>query len=199
MEIKDMQEVWSRYDDHIVEHNRLNRDILRRMLIAKPEKRIERYKRSFAFSLIFGLVMTLFFFTKVINYDNYTNAVLFYISGGVIGIFFCVATYANYKYYSLINLLRMSDPVIKIRENLARIQTFIRKFSLLRMCIAPIVCAAILYVSGFKFSTANSAVFLIVIVSLMVVSSISAKKRLSEEFRRFNSELDELENLEKDR
>jgi acyl-ACP thioesterase len=52
MELIELQNIWVQYDKKLTDNTRLNKEILRRMLISKPEKRLNWIKISAGFNLI---------------------------------------------------------------------------------------------------------------------------------------------------
>ena len=57
MELAELQNMWKQYDNKLSETTRLNKEILKRMLQAKPEKMLNLIRIKAAFNLILPLVL----------------------------------------------------------------------------------------------------------------------------------------------
>ena len=54
MELLELQNIWQEYDKKISENTRLNKEILRLMLISKPQKRLNWIKIKAGFKYFFS-------------------------------------------------------------------------------------------------------------------------------------------------
>jgi len=57
MELLELQNIWNQYDKKISENIRLNKDILRKMLLTKTEKRLNRIKVEAGIRLALSLLL----------------------------------------------------------------------------------------------------------------------------------------------
>jgi len=77
MEINELQMLWQQQNTHILENTRINKEVLKRILIMNPEKRINREKIKSLINLISPIALVIFIFIPNFHYRD----TVIYITG----------------------------------------------------------------------------------------------------------------------
>jgi hypothetical protein len=195
MDLNELQTIWQQYDTDLKENTRINKEILKQVLLAKPEKRMSREKIKAGINLLLPIILVLL----VLIPNVQVRATIEFYSGALLfGIVFSTIYYWSVKYYLLIGKMDFSESLTSIKKKVKQIKKYkikLKKVSYILM-IPGIV--GIFLMGGFPlFST--SSVFPVTLIVLVMLFSVYLTFRYSvgEHFRKLNQEIEALEKLEK--
>jgi len=199
MELTVLQNIWEQYDKKISENTRLNKEILRRMLLSKPEKRLNWIKIKTVIDLILPFILIPFI---MVPNSHFRDTFDFYIGLGLFVSFASIAYIWTIKYHIMIGKINFSDPVLSTKKKIKELEKYKRKTTRLRYIFAPFAIIGIFLVANIhNFSPKGtfSYLFLFLVVIVMIFSIYyTFKYSISERFRKLNLEIEEIEQLEKD-
>ena len=195
MELIELQNIWQQYDKKISENMTLNKEILRRMLQSKPEKRITWIKLKAGFNLILPIVIISFMMVPNVVFRNeisfYTGVLLF-------GSFALITYYWAIRYYLLINKVDFNNPITLIKKDIKQVEKYKIKVTKFSYIFAPFGLTGVFLMANMPILSKHSLlpISLIFIVFLFSIY-ITFKFSIFERFAKINKEIEEIEKLEK--
>lgn len=194
MEFEDLQNIWIEYDRKLSESTRLNKEILKRMLIIKPEKRLNRVKIKAGFKLIL-MTVGLFFFVPDIHYRA---AIDFFIGALLFGIVILLAYFWQVKYFIRIRKVDFTNSITLIEKNLKELAKFKIKITRFGCILIPFAATGIFMMAenpilSKDFILPLALIFLVSFTSVFYIFNYS----VLEQFKKLNTEIEEIEKLEK--
>ncbi len=194
MELSELQNSWIESNAKIDENIRINREILRQMLIKKPERRIAAIK----FHAIWELVLPLILLPIIISQVKVRDDIYFYI-GAVFFSAFCVLTYYwAIRYFLKVMEIDFSSPIIVLKRQVAELERLKLRTKRLGYILTPFVLASVFMITGIHIQKITPysmlPLFLIVIV-FAATFFITTKYTISGRFKKLNEEIGELERL----
>jgi hypothetical protein len=197
MELAELQSLWTKQDETMRENVRLNREILRQLLLRKPEYRIKWIKFHSIYELILPLVLLPIFIPQM----EFRNEITFYI-GATLFVLFCLITYAwALKYFFQVMKINFSSPIIILKKQIAELEKNKLKTKKIGFLLSPFMLIGTFMLIGIKINpiTFYSMLPLLLILIVFVASVyITFKFSIFERFRKLNREISELEKLMKD-
>jgi len=194
MELEDLQNIWIEYDKKISESTRLNKEILKRMLILKPEKRLNWIKIKAGFNLILPIALIIFLLVRV----QYRPAIDFYMGVLLFGILSVLVYFWQVRYFMLIRNIDFSNSITLIKKELNEIEKYKIKITKFAYFLMPFGAAGIFMIGEIPIFSKHFILPLCLII-LVMFSSIyyTFKYSIFEQFKKLNLEIDEIEQLEK--
>jgi len=199
MELTELQNIWQEYDKKLSENTRLNREILRLLLISKPQRRLNWIKIRAGFSTLSPIVFVIVLL--VLN-------VRFYFGPGFyIGLALFLPVYAityiwDIEYYKLIRKINFSMPVLTLKKEFAQLEKYKIKKTRLKYMLMPLAMAGFLLMifHRFNFSFDFISMLPLLLIVIVFISSIyiTFKYSIYERFRKLNLDIKEIEKLEKE-
>ena len=197
MEWTELQALWQQYDARIAENTRINKEILKRMLRAKPERRINWITLKEGANMLLMPIVLLLVFTLVPFKYNHGLALylgIFLYGGGVL-----VSYYWSLKYFMLLRKIDFTHPVTTTRKNLKQLEIFYTKrLKNLGYKLMPIGIIGIYLLFDMLIFTKSSLVPFSLMFVVWVVSMYFKFRWKNWWFGKLNTELDEIEQLEKE-
>jgi hypothetical protein len=197
MELDELKNIWVQYDKKITDNTRINKEILKRMLISKPEKRLNWIKIKAGFNLLSPIILVLIIFMDV----KFTLTIYFYI-GLSLFIALSVITYIwNIRYFLLIRKIDFSDTILSIKKGIVELEKYKIKISRIKyLIIAPFAMLAIFSMFFQKPIFNIESIVLCGLILIVFISSIyyTFKFSINEQFRKLDKEIAEIVELEKE-
>jgi hypothetical protein len=194
MELIELQNIWQQYDKKISENMTLNKEILRRMLQSKPEKRITWIKLKAGFNLILPIVII-----SVMMVPNvvFRNEISFYTGILLFGSFALITYYWAIRYYLLINKVDFKNPVTLIKKDIKQVEKYKIKVTKFSYIFAPFGLTGVFLMANIPILSKHSLlpISLIILVFLFSIY-ITFKFSIFERFAKINKEIEEIEKLE---
>ena len=195
MELIELQNMWQQYDDKLSETTRLNKEILKRLLQSRPERRLNWIKLKAGFNLVLpiaaiGLVL--------LPNIKFRNEIDFYAGFLLFGIVYILFYYWSIRYYMLINKIDYTNSITLIRKKVKQLEKYKIKISRLGYILIPFGILGIFLMANFPIFSKHSILPLSLII-LVFFGSVyyTFKYEVFEQFRKIDIELDEIEQLEK--
>jgi len=196
MELNELQNIWLQYDRKITDNTHLNKEILKRMLISKPEKRLNWIKIKAGFNVLSPLILILMI--KIMDM-KFSLTSSFYIGLSLFLTLFIINYIWNIRYFLLIRKIDFSGAILSIKKQIAELEKYKIKTTKIRYLIMPFAIIGIFFMLIQKpiFNTESIVMFALIILVYITSIYYTFKYSISEQFRKLNKEIFEIEELEK--
>jgi len=196
MELNELQNIWLQYDRKITDNTHLNKEILKRMLISKPEKRLNWIKIKAGFNVLSPLILILMI--KIMDM-KFSLTSSFYIGLSLFLTLFIINYIWNIRYFLLIRKIDFSGAILSIKKQIAELEKYKIKTTKIRYLIMPFAIIGIFFMIIQKpiFNTESIVMFALIILVYITSIYYTFKYSISEQFRKLNKEIFEIEELEK--
>jgi len=196
MELDELQNIWLQYDRKITDNTQLNKEILKRMLMSKPEKRLNWIKIKAGFNVLSPAILILLI--KVMDM-KFSLTSSFYIGLSLFLILFIINYIWNIRYFLLIRKIDFSGAILSIKKQIAELEKYKIKTTKIRYLVMPFAIIGIFFMLIQKPIFNTESIVMFVLIILVYISSIyyTFKYSISEQFRKLNKEIFEIEELEK--
>lgn len=196
MELDELQNIWLQYDRKITDNTHLNKEILKRMLMSKPEKRLNWIKIKAGFNVLSPLILILLI--KVMDM-KFSLTSSFYIGLSMFLTLFIINYIWNIRYFLLIRKIDFSGAILLIKKQIAELEKYKIKTTKIRYLIMPFAIIGIFFMLIQKPIFNTESIIMFALIILVYISSIyyTFKYSISEQFRKLNKEIFEIEELEK--
>jgi len=196
MELNELQNIWLQYDRKITDNTHLNKEILKRMLISKPEKRLNWIKIKAGLNVFSPVILILMI--KIMDM-KFSLTSSFYIGLSLFLTLFIINYIWNIRYFLLIRKIDFSGAIISIKKQIAELEKYKIKTTKIRYLVMPFAIIGIFFMLIQKPIFNTESIVMFVLIILVYISSIyyTFKYSISEQFRKLNKEIFEIEELEK--
>jgi hypothetical protein len=179
-----------------LENTKINKEVLKRILISKPEKRLNWEKIKAGFSLILPIVLV---FLILVPNIKYRFSIDFYMGVFMFGTVFLVLYYWSVRYYMLIGRIDFSSSMTLIKKNIKQLEMYKIKIRSLGFILMPFALIGIYLLGEFPVFSQDSILPISLIIFVMIISIYyTFKYSVFEQFRILNREIEEVEKLEKE-
>lgn len=196
MEINELQNIWRDYDRKISENTRLNKEILRNMLVRKPEKKVNWMRIKATGWLLSPLI---FIFLVVVLKVEFIISTRFFIGLGLFLPVFLLAYVWDVRYFMLARRIDLAEPVLSIKRVLTEIEQYKIRTTRIRYLLMPLAMTGFILMIARKFTFAPDFVSMLPILLIVVVFFSSwyftLKYSVYDQFARLNRDLDEIKEL----
>jgi hypothetical protein len=204
MELTELQAMWQQYDKTLSENTKINKVVLKQILISKSEKRInwEKFKASVKgekkeFREIYLVLPIVFVLLLLVPNIHFRPSIDFYIGSFLFGAVFTLIYYWSVRYYLLISKVDFSNSITLILRNVKQLEKYKIKLKRLGYILMPVGITGIFLMGDFPFFSKESLLPISLIVLVMVVSIyFTFKDSVFEQFRKLDNEIDELKKNE---
>jgi len=199
MELLELQDIWQEYDKKISENTRLNKEILRVILLSKPQRRFN-WIRIKAGLNIFSPIL---FVTLLLVLDvQFRLATRFYIGLCMFLPVYAIAYIWDIRYFKLIRNVDFSMPVLSIKKVIAELEKYKIKTTRFRYLLMPFAMAGFLLMIiqkiNISFNLVSAIPLLLIILVFISSFYFTFKYSIYERFKKLNKEIDAIEQLEKE-
>jgi amino acid transporter len=199
MELLELQNIWAQYEKRLADNTRLNKEILKKILISKPEKRLNRIKIKAAFNLLFPIcILIIFLFISPVKYRN---SIDFYM-GSVLFVGLSILTYTwNVMYFLKLRKVDFAKPITSTKKKINELEKYKLKTTRTSYIFIPFFLFSIFLLANVKFTlhfNKYSISFIFLTLLIMAISIYSTRHSVYEQYNRFNKEIKEIEELEKE-
>lgn len=199
MELAQLENIWKDYDQKLNNNTRINKEILRKILFQKPEKRLNWIRIKALFNLLSPLLF--FFLIEILNVQ-FAFESNFYIGLTLFLPVYMITYYWDIKYFVLTRDIDIASSILTIKKTIVELEKYKIKTTRIKYLLMPIAMVGFLLMIIHEFTfQANilSIVPLILIVLVYLASFYYAFKfSIHEMFKKLNSEIDEIMALEKE-
>jgi hypothetical protein len=195
MELEDLKKMWIQYDIKLSENTRLNKEILKRMLVSKTEKRLSWIKIKEGFKLILPIVMILIIVPKV----HYRASIDFYVGVSLFGILGSLSYFWAVRYFMRIRKIDFTNSITLIKKDLNELEKYKIKITRFNYVFMPFAAVGIFMIAEIPFLSKNFLLPLSLIILIMIISIYyTFKYSIFERYKKLNIEINEIEQLEKE-
>jgi len=198
MELNELQSIWIQYDKKIADNTRLNKEILRRMLISKPEKRLNWIKIKAGFNILSPVIFITLILILDVQFHFKTN---FYIGLTLFLPTYLITYIWDIKYFKLIRNIDFTIPVLSIKKLIAELEKYKIKTTRIKYLLMPFAMIGfflmIIQKITFRFDFVSIIPFLLIILVFILSFYFTFKYSIYEQYRKLNKEIIEIEELEK--
>jgi hypothetical protein len=198
MELAELQNIWQEYDKKISENTRLNKEILRLMLLSKPKRRLNWIKIKAVLTIIFPILFVPLVLSQDIQIHQTTR---FYIGLGLLLPGVIISYIWDIRYFRMVGNVDFSRPVLSIKKVIAELQKYKIKTTRMRYLSMPIGMVGVLLMIIQKVTISFDFMSLLPLFLIILVFAssmyITFKYSIYEQFKKLNKEIDEIEQLEK--
>ena len=199
MELSELQNIWQDYDKKISQNTRLNKEILRLMLISKPRRRLNWIKIRAGYDILSPLIFVIALL--VLNVQFYIS-ISFYIGLALFLPVYTITYIWDIKYFKLIRKIDFSMPVLTLKKDITQLEKYKIKKTRIRYMLMPFAIAGFLLmiIHSMNFSLNFVSIIPLLLIILVFLSSmyITFKYSIYERFKKLNKDIDEIERLEKE-
>jgi uncharacterized membrane protein len=197
MELNELQSLWIENDKKISDNIRLNKEILKRMLISKPEKRFNWIKIKAEISLFSPIILFLALLATDIQFRSTVN---FYIGLGLFAVIYVTNYVWGIRYFLLIRKIDFSESILSLKKEIAELEKYKIKITRISYMFMPFAILGIFLMLIQKPIYNAESIVMLALIVLVYISSIyyTFKYSIYERFRKLNKEIAEIEELEKE-
>jgi hypothetical protein len=199
MELAELQNIWQEYDKKISENTRLNKEILRLMLLSKPQKRLSWIKIKAGLNIFSPILFVMILLVLDVQFSLTIN---FYIGLGIFLPVYAITYIWDIRYFKLIRAIDFSMPVLSIKKVIAELEKYKIKTTRLRYLLMPFAMVGfllmIIHKITFSFNLVSIMPLLLIILVFILSMYFTFKYSIYERFRKLNKEIDDIEQLEKE-
>jgi len=196
MELQELENIWKECDRKVTENNRINKEILRKMLVHKPERIINWIEIKSGLNLLSPFI--LFALVTITNYQFHFISG-FYIGWGLLIPVYIITYIWDLKYFLQIHNLDLSDTTLNIKKKITILEKHKVKVTQVRYMLIPIAITGLLLIfcPSFIFNI-ELIIMLLLIVVVFISSAYYRFYSIRERFRILNKEIEEIERMEKE-
>jgi uncharacterized membrane protein len=197
MELNELQSLWIENDKKISDSIRLNKEILKRMLISKPEKRFNWIKIKAEISLFSPVIL---FLALLVTDIQFRLTVNFYIGLGLFAVIYVTNYVWGIRYFLLIRKIDFSEAILSLKKEIAELEKYKIKITRISYMLMPFAILGIFLMLIQKPIYTAESILMLALIVLVYISSIyyTFKYSIYERFRKLNKEIAEIEELEKE-
>ncbi len=196
MELEELKAIWSQHEKMLVENTVLNKQLLRKILATRAERRIDWLKvRTLAFLI---LLLPLFIFIVIPRIEF---ALEFeFIVGFLLFASTSVITYAwSIKLYLRIERLDPNGPLTAVNRQLKLVEKYKLKINRNGYMLFPFMFVGIFLSAGIPILSAKMIPFYALCVGVFLISLyVQSKHGLLAQIRKIDSDIEEISRLELD-
>jgi hypothetical protein len=194
MELFELQELWQQTDKKISENIQLNKEILRKMLISKPEKRLTWMRARALFNLILPLFITVIILIPNFKFQP-TIACFFGI--GIFCFTFVISYVWAVKYYLLLRKIKFSDSILTIKKNVTTMGQFKIKITRLSFLLVPIILVSMFLMMPIHITNDSALLKFSLFIVLFAICAFLSYRTIIQQHQKLNDEVLEIEELER--
>lgn len=193
----ELQNMWSDIDYKISQNTRMNKEILRRMLVEKPQKRLQWIKLQSWFKLILPFILLPLFIIMVDVRSDWA-----FITGGILfGSMIILGYITEIIYFLKLNKVNLTNPIVALNKEVAQLKKMKIISTRMRYLLSPLAITGVLMMTFKGVGHINQPESIVMIVLVLLVFTVSVvytfRFAINRQFRKLNEEIAELELLEK--
>jgi hypothetical protein len=197
MELTELQNIWQEYDKKISENTRLNKEILKLLILEKSQRRLNWIKIK-AGLWIFSPV--LFVSLILILNVEFIISTRFFIGLALFLPVYIITYIWDIRYFKLMHGIDLSLPVLSIRKVITELEKYKIKTTKIRYLLMPLAVAGFLFMIihkiTFSFGFLSILPLLLIVLVFFLSIYITFKYSIFERYKKLNKDLDEIDRLE---
>lgn len=196
MELAELQEMWNQHDKNIQENTRINKEILKNILVEKNEKKLSWVRLTAIINLILPIaILTILLIPRV----EFSTEISFIIGAGLFAFVFVLFYFWSFQYFLKVSGIDFRSSITNTKKDLAELEKYKFKVSKLKYILIPFAGIGIFIMAEIPLFSKESVMPLLLIAIVMLISIyFTFKFSIVGFFRKINKEIAELEKLEKE-
>ncbi|MGW8316452.1 MAG: hypothetical protein ACWGNV_12685 [Bacteroidales bacterium] len=192
----ELQRIWLHHEQQLAAGTRINRELIRKLLIANTDKRIDWIKIKSLISLVLPLPLIAIIVVPRIEFVPSFGVIL----GIVLFVSLSVITYIwAVRLYLLIDKLNSDETILHFRRQLKIVEKYKLKTKRNGLMLAPVMIIGVFLSAGIPFLSVKMIPFYGLMVAVFLVSNyIRSKHGLLAQIRKIDRDLEEIATLEQD-
>ena len=205
METNKMQEMWIEYDKKISKNTRLNKEILKHILISKSERRFSKLTLKAGVEVLGAMIFLIYFFMKFVSFQPkfsfYFGLTVFFLTLGI-------PLVGYIRYFFKLYTLSFTDSVLELRRKVNESKIYIDKVKRKANFMTPFTLISTWFILSpdFKntllhsFHILSEPIAFIPLIGLVIFFFVRniKEKTVSESYKKIERELKEIDELERD-
>jgi uncharacterized membrane protein len=194
MELAELEQIWKEYDKKIADNILLNREILKHILISKPEKQFNWIKIKAIFNLFSPFILFILLAVMDVQFDI---TVRFYVGLSLFTILYILTYIWDIKYYLLIRKIDFSKKILAIKKDVAELEKYKIKTTRIKYVLMPFAIVGILLmlIQHPVINNESVVMFALIIIVFCLSAYYTLKYSIFERFRKLNKEIEEVDNI----
>jgi hypothetical protein len=197
MELSELQNMWQEYDKKLSENTRLNKEILRHILLEKPQRRLNWIRIKAGAWILSPL---LFLFLVLVLNVQFNISVRFFIGLAMFLPVFIISYIWDIKYFTLIRKIDFTMPVLSIKRVITELEKYKIKTTKIRYMLMPLAMTGfmLMIITRVTLHFDFLSILPLLLIILVFFSSMyfTFKYSIYERYKRLNKDLNEIEQLE---
>ena len=196
MEIDEIKTIWTQHEKVLVENTKMNKELLKKLLLVNAEKRIDWLKIKSLVGLILPLIGIIFIAIPRIQFTFETDVVI----GIVLFVSLSAITYIwAIKLYLRIERLNPSGPITTVSKQLKLVEKYKMRNTKYGLILVPFYIIGIFLSAGIPFLSPKMIPFYALMVIVFLISTyIRTKHGLVAQVRKIDRDIEEISKLEMD-
>jgi hypothetical protein len=197
MELSELQNIWQAYDKKISENTRLNKEILKQLLLEKPRRRLDWIKIKTGLRLFSPV---LFVFLILILNVQFNFSPRFFIGLGLFLPGWIITYIWDIRYFILMRGIDFTMPVLTIKKVIAELEKYKLKTTKIRYMLMPFGMTGfllmIIHKITFRLDFLSILPLLLIILVFFLSMYYTFRYSIYEQFLKLNKDIEEIEQLE---
>ncbi len=197
MELSELQNIWQAYDKKISENTRLNKEILKQLLLEKPRRRLDWIKIKAGLRLFSPV---LFVFLILILNVQFNFSPRFFIGLGLFLPGWIITYIWDIRYFILMRGIDFTMPVLTIKKDIAELEKYKLKTTKIRYLLMPFGMTGfllmIIHKITFRLDFISILPLLLIILVFFLSMYYTFRYSIYERFLKLNKDIEEIEQLE---
>ena len=199
MELVELQNIWQEYDKKLSENTRINKEILRLILIEKPQRRLNWVKVKAALWIFSPVLFVSLILILNVQFNISTR---FFIGLSLFLPVYIINYIWDIRYFTLIREIDFTMPVLSIKKVIAELEKYKIKTTKIRYLLMPLAMIGFLLMIIHKITIKLDFFSLLPLLLIVLVFFSSMyftfKYSIYERYKKLNKDIDEIEKLERD-
>ena len=199
MELVELQNIWQDYDKKLSENTRINKEILRLILIEKPQRRLNWLKIKAALWIFSPVLFVSLILILNVQFNISTR---FFIGLGLFLPVYIINYIWDIRYFTLIREIDFTMPVLSIKKVITELEKYKIKTTKIRYLLMPLAMIGFLLMIIHKITIKLDFFSLLPLLLIVLVffSSmyITFKYSIYKRYKKLNKDISEIEKLERD-
>lgn len=199
MELTELQNIWHEYDKKISENTRLNKEILRLILLEKPRRKMNWIMINAGLRISFPAIFLLLILVLNVQFKISSR---FFFGLGLFLPTFIISYIWDVRYFRLIRKIDFTIPVVSIKKIIAELEKYKLKTTKIRYLLMPVGITGfmLMIINKITFTFNFMSILPLILIVLVFFSSMyyTFNYSIYERYKKLNKDIDELIQLEKD-
>ena len=200
MELIELENMWRESEKRMAVNNRLNKEILKRMLINKPETRLNWMKINAVYRVLSPILFYIGYVVLEMTGFQFRFTVNFYIGLSLFIPIYTVNYIWDIKYFLLIRKVNLSAAVLTIKKEIAELEKYKIKTTKIRHLLMPfaIIGGVLMFLPKPVFNIQTIVMLVLIVLVFAVSAYYRFRYSIYERFKKLNKEIKEIEYLEQE-